>query len=486
MSGISTNSDETSSLKKSIKPTQAWALALGAILGWGAFVLPALRFLPSAGPLAACIGFVLGGGMLFFVAISYGNMVSKYPVAGGAFTFAYIGFGPTAAFICGWALVLGYICIIALNATALALLSRFLLPGVFEIGYLYTIVGWKVYAGELAMLIAILAGCGFLNYCGADLVGKIQVFLAFALVSGVFALFAGSCLTETASVSNLFPLYAENKGPIASVMAITAIAPWLYVGFDTIPQAAEEFDFPHKDAQRLMLSAITWGVLLYALVTLAVAVVMPYPELLRMDVPWATGTIAKISLGSAGSVILAIAVSAAIFTGINGFFIASSRLLFSMGRAKVLPAWFAQIHPKHQTPHNAILFVLVIAITAPFFGREVLNWVVDMSAIGTVVAYLYSCLAAYKYMAAHPFDEGSKKGKICAALGTLSSVICLCLLTIPGSPGAIGSESWMALLVWCGLGFIFYKTKIGEFTSMSRKEQTELILGCSSRPVFFK
>ena len=486
MNGNSMNSDETSSLKKSIKPSQAWALALGAILGWGAFVLPALRFLPSAGPLAACIGFVLGGGMLFFVAISYGNMVSKYPVAGGAFTFAYIGFGPTAAFICGWALVLGYICIIALNATALALLSRFLLPGVFEVGYLYTIVGWKVYAGELAMLIAILAGCGFLNCCGADIVGKIQVFLAFALCSGVFALFTGSCLTEGASVSNLFPLYAENKGLVASVMAITAIAPWLYVGFDTIPQAAEEFDFPHKDAQRLMLSAISWGVLLYALVTIAVAVVMPYQELLQMDVPWATGTVAKMSLGNVGSVILATAVSAAIFTGINGFFIASSRLLFSMGRAKILPAWFCKVHPKYQTPHNAIIFVLMICITAPFFGREVLNWVVDMSAIGTVIAYLYSCLSAYKYMVAHQHEEGAKRGRIYAALGVLSSVICLGLLTVPGSPGAIGHESWMALFVWCALGAVFYKTQIGEFMSMSRAEQTNLILGCSSRPVFFK
>lgn len=468
-------------LKKSIKPVQAWALALGAILGWGAFVLPALRFLPQAGPLAACIGFVIGGLMLFSVAISYGNLVSKYKVTGGAFAFSFVGFGPTAAFICGWALVLGYICIIALNATAISLLTRFVLPGVFEVGHLYTIIGWNVYAGEIAMLVGVLLLCGFLNYRGADVVGKIQVFLAFALVLSVFILFGGSAVSETASVQNLMPFFSEGKSPLACIMAIVAIAPWLYVGFDTIPQAAEEFDFPHKDAQKLMLSAITWGIFLYGMVTIAVACIMPYEQLLAMNLPWATGSVAKLALGTPGSIILATAVFAAIFTGINGFFIASSRLLFAMGRSRVLPAWFADVHPKHQTPYKAIIFVLAIAISAPFFGREVLNWVVDMSAIGTVIAYLASCLTANKVMK----DAGSKSGVIHARLGAASSVFCLLLLTIPGSPGAIGVPSWCALLAWVVVGVWFYAVRMRDFKKLSTKEQSVLILG-SERRVFFK
>ncbi|WP_290923889.1 APC family permease [Halodesulfovibrio sp.] len=473
-------------LKKTIKPSQAWALALGAILGWGAFVLPALRFLPTAGPLAACIGFALGGCMLLFVAMSYGDMIGKYPVAGGEFVFAYVGFGPTAAFICGWALALGYICIIALNASALALLFRFLLPGVFEVGYLYTIVGWKVYAGELAMLIAILVGCGWINYRGADLVGKIQVFLAIALVGGVFALFAGTTMYETSSLSNLFPLYAEHRSPLASIMAIVAIAPWLYVGFDTIPQAAEEFDFPHEMATKLMITAIMCGVVLYAMVTLAVAGLMPYKELLAMDVPWATGHVAHLSLGRAGSVILAIAVSAAIFTGINGFFIASSRLLFSIGRARILPSWFGDIHPKYGTPHKSIVFVTLLTIIAPFFGREVLNWVVDMSAVGTVIGYLFTCMAAYKVAVAFRSEEKTSKKIIFAAIGSVSSVICILLLTVPGSPGSIGTESWIALVLWTLLGAFFYKLKMGEFKGLDLKTQRSLMMGGIDLPVFFK
>ena len=56
--------DDRVVLKKTLSPLQVWALALGCILGWGCFVLPGIRFLPQAGPMAACIGFLIGGGLL--------------------------------------------------------------------------------------------------------------------------------------------------------------------------------------------------------------------------------------------------------------------------------------------------------------------------------------------------------------------------------------------------------------------------------------
>lgn len=154
---------ERAELDKSLSPLQVWTLALGCILGWGCFVLPGIRFLPQAGPIAASLGFMLGGILIAFIALSFGKMIEHYPVAGGEFAYAYAGFGPKAAFVCGWALVLGYTCIIALNATAIALLTRFLLPGVFEWGLLYTIAGWDVYAGELILLSGFVILFGIIN-----------------------------------------------------------------------------------------------------------------------------------------------------------------------------------------------------------------------------------------------------------------------------------------------------------------------------------
>ena len=102
-------------LKKTMSPAEVWALAVGAIIGWGCFVLPGTRFLPDAGPLGTCLAFLIGGGLLCTVALCYSILIKVYPVAGGSFTYAYVGFGTRAGFICGWALVLGYLCVIAAN-----------------------------------------------------------------------------------------------------------------------------------------------------------------------------------------------------------------------------------------------------------------------------------------------------------------------------------------------------------------------------------
>lgn len=480
------SSSDRVALKKSFSPFQVWALALGCILGWGCFVLPGIRFLPDAGPGAAGIGFFLGAIMLSTVVLSYGTMVENYPVAGGAFAYAFVGFGARFAFICGWALALGYLCIIALNATAISLLTRFLLPGVLECGYLYTIAGWDIYAGELAVLCGTIVLFGYINYRGVGFAGGAQVALAVALLVGVGAICMGSFSYPEAHINNLRPFFAEGKGAFASIASIVAIAPWLYVGFDTIPQTAEEFDFPHSKSTQLMLVAILCGAAIYALITIAVAVVAPYQELLASKPVWLTGTIAEITLGRAGGVILAIAVLAAILTGINGFFIAASRLIFGMARAGFLPQWFSAVHPVRHSPYNALLFCTGLCALAPWFGRETLSWVVDMSAVGTVVAYGFTSLAAYKYLGFISETKSASFRRKMAMLGSLASALCFFLLTVPISPAAMGRQSWIALLAWLLLGAVFYLFKARKVLSFSVEEQIFRILGSKDKPVFFR
>ena len=137
--------------------------------------------------------------------------------------------------------------------------------------------GWDVYAGELAMMSAFFIFFGYMNFRGMDMASSLQLILAFALAGGVLVLILGSVATETSHVDNLFPLFAEGRSPVACVLSILAITPWLFVGFDTIPQTAEEFDFPPEKSRRLMINSIVCGALLYALVLIAVAIIIPIP-----------------------------------------------------------------------------------------------------------------------------------------------------------------------------------------------------------------
>ncbi|MEG1609824.1 MAG: APC family permease [Bilophila sp.] len=472
-------------LKKTMSPAEVWALAVGAIIGWGCFILPGTRFLPEAGPLATCLAFLIGGGLLCFVALSYGILIKAYPVAGGSFTYAYVGFGTKAGFICGWALVLGYLCVIAANGTAMALLTRFLLPGVFDVGYLYSVAGWDIYAGELCMMSAVFLFFGYMNYRGMDFASSLQLILAFALAGGVLVLALGTFSAETASLDNLQPLFAEGRSPWACVISILAITPWLFVGFDTIPQTAEEFNFEPSKSRRLMLNSIACGAILYALVLLSVAVIIPYTDLLGQNHTWTTGAVANMAFGKWGGLALAIPVMAGIFTGMNGFFMATTRLLFSMGRGKFLHPWFVQVHPKHGTPVNAVLFTLGLTLIAPWFGRSALNWIVDMSAMGTALAYLFTCMTAYKYVHAHPHIDEARWGKPVAVIGGLTAISCFCLLAIPGSPAAIGNESWIMLMIWVAIGTAFYLSRATELNAIPHTEMQYMLLGTADRPLLF-
>ena len=89
-------------LERKLKPINVWSLALGSIIGWGAFVMPGTTFLPKSGTLGSAIGLAIGALIMITIALNYGYMVQKYPVAGGEYTFTKKTFGHKNAYICGW------------------------------------------------------------------------------------------------------------------------------------------------------------------------------------------------------------------------------------------------------------------------------------------------------------------------------------------------------------------------------------------------
>ncbi len=458
-------------LKPVLAPLQVASLALGCVIGFGCFIL-AGDFLETAGPLGAALGITLGGLAMLVIARSYGLMVRTFPVAGAEFAYAYRAAGRHHAVICGWFLTLGYLSIVPLNATALAILGKFVAPELFARGYLYRVAGFEVFAGEVGLAAFAVVVVGFLQSRGVRGVGRAQVVMTGLMVAAVAAVGIGAFGGSGASLANWEPWFAPGRGAWSGVLAMLAISPWLYVGFDTLPQAAEEFAFPAGRAFRLMAVAILAGAGMYVVVLLSTGVVQPWRELVAGEPAWATGVTVRASLGTAGVTVLSVAVVMAIFTGINGFFMASSRLLFSMGRARLLPAWFGAIDPARGTPRNALLFTGAVSLLAPWFGREAIVWVVDMAAVGTACGYLYTCLAAFSV-------ARSRWPRMAALLGAVLSAGFLALLCVPGMPGFMAPASWIALAGWIVLGALFYFGRVREYAAIPGPELDRLILGGS-------
>lgn len=162
-------------------------------------------------------------------------------------------------------------------------------------------------------------------------------------------------------------------------------------------------------------------------------------------------------LGAFGKVLVGVAVSCAVLSGIMGFYLASSRLMYSMSLDGYLPKIFGKIDEKHGTPKNAMIFCIIISLVGPVLGREALGWFVDMSAIGASIGYLFTCLATYHVLKRD--KDGTKTLKVLSVIGTIfsASFIVLQLVPIPGLEGVhFGWQSYLMLGVWVILGALFY------------------------------
>jgi len=483
------NTQDSPQLQRVLNPWHVWALAFGCIIGWGSFINPGKKFLFNSGVAGTAIAMVLGAIIMIIIAFNYAYMVPKYPKAGGQFTFAKVCFGRTAAYFCGWFLVAAYLTNVPMNSTAIGLIVDSLFGPILKVGFHYTIAGFEVYAGEILFAMAILVLFGVLNIRGVKVAGTIQMILAFLLASSVVILTAIACASDATTFANMQPLWGFDKSAAAAathsgtytsveafahvggasicgaVLATLAIAPWAYVGFDTIPQAAEEYKFSPRKVSLIMIVAIAFGCFVYtANNTITAAALANWPDLIinSEKTPWLLLVAAERLLGTFGKVLVGIAVFSAVLTGIMGFYMASSRLMYSMARDGYLPAPFATVDAKHNTPKNALLFCILISLSGPILGREALGWFVDMSAIGASIGFLFTCLSTLVTLRRE--GETNRFLSTMAVLGASFSVffIALQLIPIPGLEFVhFCFESYVMLVIWIAIGVVFYLSHFG-------------------------
>lgn len=473
--------NNSATLQKSLSPTNVWAIAFGCIIGWGSFINPGKKFLPNSGVAGTAIAMVLGALVMVIIACSYAYMVPKYPKAGGEFTFTKMCFGKTAAYTCGWFLVAAYLTNVPMNSTAIGLIVDGLDgdANILKFGFHYQIAGFDVYLGEIILAMAILILFGILNIIGVKKAGFIQTVLAALLAVCAFTLCIAGIVSAKSKGINMQPIWGFDKvaakaanattanigdfahkgtgGIMSAILATFAIAPWAFVGFDTIPQAAEEFKFSYKKVMSIMVIAIAFGCFVYTSNnTVAAAALQYWPDRV-MAGDWVLLIAAEELLGTFGKVLIGVGVSCAVLSGIMGFYLASSRLMYSMSRDGYLPKWFGKLDEKYQTPKNAMIFCILISLSGPILGREALGWFVDMSAIGASIGYFFTSAATLVTLKRD--KDGSPFLKIMAVVGVIFSLafMVLQLIPIPGIEGVhFCKQSYIMLIVWVVIGAIFY------------------------------
>jgi amino acid transporter len=110
---------------------------------------------------------------------------------------------------------------------------------------------------------------------------------------------------------------------------------------------------------------------------------------------------------------------------------------------------------------------MVASLFAPWFGREVLVWIVDMTSVGAAIVFAYTTASAA--IMAH--KVGDKRQVWIGIIGCVFSLFFLALLLIPGMPGYLSVQSRVILLVWIAIGFAFYWMIRKNYGEIQRKRK---------------
>ncbi len=355
-------------------------IGVGAMIGAGIFVLTGLAA-GVAGP-ALLLVFALNGFVTGLTAMSYAELGSCFPEAGGGYLWVKEALPQPNGFLSGWISWFAHAVACSLYAVAFGTFTLDLLhmsgidPGrLFH--FLSADNSHVLAAKAIAVLITLLFV--YINFRGAKETGQAESFvtivkiivIAMFIGFGVFAIFAGK--TTQPWQSQFSGFFQKGWVGIIMAMGLTFIA---FEGYEIIAQCGEEVKNPKRNIPRSIFLSLVIVVPIYILVAfVALGAVAPEGGQTTWQYLGAKGEMAMIEaaehfmMGKVGRVIFLIGGLFSTMSALNATIYSSSRVSFAMGRDHNLPGLFAKIHPKKSTPHLATFLsgalIILMAVALP-------------------------------------------------------------------------------------------------------------------------
>lgn len=435
-----------------LNKSDVFVLAFGAMIGWGWVVLSG-DWIAAAGTLGAILAFVLGGVMVLFVGLVYAELSAAMPTTEGVLLFSKSALGRGAAFVCTWAIVLGFVSVIAFEAVALPTVVTYLFPGYLK-GYLYSVAGYEVYTTWLVVGIGASAIVAAVNYIGIKFAAFMQSVLTLVIILIGLLFFGGTVVNG--SVADMQPLFANGADGMLGVLVMT---PFMYIGFDVIPQAAGEMDIPARKVGSIIVYSVLFAVIWYALIIACVGGNLSLVEMGQSTLPTADAMQAAYGGNSVMGKLLVVGGISGILTSWNAFYIAASRLLCAMAREGMMPAALGKLHPRFKTPHKAIPLIAVVTGLMPLLGKNMMTWLSNAGGFATVVTYLIICISFLTLRKKNP--EMSRPFRIrrwrFVGYGAVAMCVLLLALYMPGTPSALSwPYEWVIVVTWAAVGVLLY------------------------------
>ena len=451
----STKNIEAPRFAKVLKGREVIALSFGAMIGWS-WVLMTGVWLNEAGTLGTVIAFSVGGLAIALIGLTYSELASAMPRAGGEHIYTRRALGNHWSFACTWALLFSYVNVCLFEAVALPTAVSYLWPDI-SLGTLWNVLGSDVDIGFVIIGSGAAAVVTWVNYLGIRTAALAQTIVTGLIICAGLLLFSGAAFNG--QVANAEPWLAT---PASGVLAVVIMVPAMLVGFDVIPQSAEEIDLPPQQVGKLLVISVFCAVAWYVLITLSVGLSLTAQQ--QADSTMATADAASALWSNFGGgnwagAFLVLGGIGGILTSWNAFIVGASRVLFALAESGHVPAAFMRLHPKYQTPYVGILAIGILSMFAPLFGKTILVWLINSGSFAVTIAFVFVAISFLvlrrkepdmprPFKVSHPRLVGY--GAVLLALGLLSAFL-------PWSDSALSwPEEWMTIVIWTAIGLILW------------------------------
>ncbi|MBN1691796.1 MAG: amino acid permease [Dehalococcoidia bacterium] len=421
--------EKPTNLKRGLTLVTLFTLLTGAMVGMAWAVL-ANVFLDRGGP-ASILSLIVAAVFTLFVGLCFAELCSMMPVAGGAYVYVKRAMSKFGGFTAGWLLVLAYAAMMPGECIIIGKLAAGLIPGVPV-----------VWVGVGAAVIFTV-----INLIGITFSAIVQLILTVILFGGIFV-YALPGLAQV-DVANMTPFFGRG---VAGMFLMVPIYFLGFMGYDILPQAAEEVKSPVRKMVFVIPLSIFFVLIAYMAVAIVNAGVLPWEQIAKNTDPVPILPIAEKLLGPSGPAIIIIAGLCGLVTTLNGFVVGASRLMMAMAKDHELPPFFARVNKRFGVPHWAIIFVGVLGIIGSFVPQLIVLF--DTAASAVLVTYALTAISMMILRKKEPDAERPYKvpwGNVIPILA-LIGVVPTFLISL----GILTTEALIVFVAWFVIGVIYY------------------------------
>jgi APA family basic amino acid/polyamine antiporter len=385
-----------------IRGLNAWhatSIVAGTIIGSGIFLVPAemMQAVGSAG--LVYLAWIVGGLLSFFGALTYAELGSVRPYAGGEYVYVRDAYGPLPAFLYGWTwfLIAKPASIASVTSGLVRVLGTFsafhFLPDTL---FSFHVTSSRVLFITYGHLVAIAANVFItaLNYIGIRKAGAFQLAFTVLKVGMIVGIAVIALTAASGSWSNFGTSFPGAIGGVSGFMAALVAALWAYDGWNDLNMVSEEIQRPEKNIPLALVLGVGVVAVLYMGLNAGIQYALPAAAIAHAAVPAAAAS--EAALGHLGIVLVSIGMMISMLATLNGTVMSGGRVPFAVARDGYFFKALGEVHPKFHTPALALVIQGVVAILLIVVGgafRELFSlaifaeWLFYMVAASTIFVF---------------------------------------------------------------------------------------------------